>query len=46
MGEVVKCNGCGATYDDPESIELTKKWIADGYAPCPNIGCSGEMEVK
>jgi len=45
MAEVVRCNGCGATYDDAESIEQVKKWKTEGYAPCPNISCPGEMEV-
>jgi len=47
MAEVVRCNKCGAPYDDAESIEQVKKWKAepDNYAPCPNISCPGEMEV-
>ena len=40
------CNKCGATYEDKESIDLVKKWLKTGYAPCPNISCSGEMEIK
>ena len=43
---VTRCKECGATYEDKESIELVKKWIAEGYAPCPNIACKGEMELK
>ena len=43
--EVVRCNKCGATYGDKESVELVKKWTAEGYAPCPNISCSGEMKL-
>ncbi len=45
--EVAKCNKCGATYDDKESVELVKKFksTGDGYAPCPNISCDGQMEV-
>lgn len=48
MTEKVVCNQCGAEYEDTESIEQVKRWNAedDGYAPCPNISCSGEMEVK
>lgn len=46
MPEKVVCGQCGATYTDPESIELAKKWIADGYAPCPNISCRGQLELK
>jgi len=47
MAEVVRCNKCGATYDDAESVEQVRKWKveSDGYAPCPNISCSGQMEV-
>lgn len=45
MAEVVRCNKCGATYEDKESVELVKKWKTEGYAPCPNISCPGEMEV-
>ncbi|GAH24403.1 unnamed protein product [marine sediment metagenome] len=40
------CNQCGATYTDEESIDLAKKWIAQGYAPCPNLSCQGELEIK
>ena len=42
----VICNKCGATYEDQESIDLAKKWIAQGYAPCPNLSCQGELEIK
>ncbi len=42
----VICNRCGADYSDEQSIEQVKKWIADGYAPCPNLSCPGELEVK
>ena len=46
----VVCNQCGATYEDTESVEQVKKWKAEpdggGYAPCPNLSCSGEMDVK
>lgn len=45
MGEAVKCNRCGLTYHDKESIELVKKWLTEGYAPCPNLQCPGEMEL-
>ena len=44
--EKVVCNTCGAPYDDKESVELVKKWLEDGYAPCPNISCPGQLEVK
>ncbi|MBA7693072.1 hypothetical protein ES703_101647 [subsurface metagenome] len=40
------CNQCGATYTDKESIDLAKKWTAQGYAPCPNLSCQGELEIK
>ncbi len=48
MAEVAKCNLCGATYDDQESIEQIRKWSAepDPYAPCPNFSCTGQMEVR
>ena len=39
------CNQCGASYEDVESIELARKWIADGYAPCPNISCPGQLTI-
>ena len=42
----VICNQCGVTYEDNESIEMVKKWSAEGYAPCPNLSCSGELEIK
>lgn len=42
----VVCNKCGAVYEDKESIDMVKKWIRAGYAPCPNIACQGELELK
>ena len=39
------CNQCGATYTDKESIEMVEKWAAEGYAPCPNISCPGELKI-
>ena len=42
----VICNECGATYTDNESIELVRKWRANSYAPCPNLSCPGELEIK
>lgn len=42
----VVCNKCGASYDDQESIDMAKKWIEEGYAPCPNIACPGQLELK
>lgn len=46
--EFVQCNKCDTTYEDKESVELVKQWLSndDKYAPCPNIGCSGQMELK
>ncbi len=44
--EVTVCNKCGASYMDRESIELVEKWIKEGYAPCPNLSCSGQMILK
>ena len=46
MIEKVVCNECGAEYSDQESIDLAMKWAEDGYAPCPNLGCSGQLEVR
>ena len=47
MEEVkVVCNGCRAEYNDKESIEMARKWIVEGYAPCPNISCRGQLEIK
>jgi len=43
--EKVFCNKCGAEYYDKESIELVRKWSSEGYAPCPNLGCPGELEL-
>ncbi len=42
----VICNQCGVTYEDNESIEMVRKWSAEGYAPCPNLSCPGELEIK
>lgn len=42
----VICNRCGVTYEDNESIEMVRKWSAEGYAPCPNLSCPGELEIK
>ncbi|MBA7484354.1 hypothetical protein ES707_19879 [subsurface metagenome] len=45
--EKVKCNTCGAEYTDPDSIQTVKNWLSgpEGYAPCPNISCPGQLEV-
>lgn len=40
------CNRCGVEYTDVESIKLAQKWVDEGYAPCPNISCPGELEIK
>ncbi len=39
----VTCGKCGQTYGDKESVDIVRKWLASGYAPCPNIYCTGEM---
>ena len=39
------CNQCKAEYTDLESIELARRWVADGYAPCPNISCPGQLTI-
>lgn len=44
--EVVVCNKCGMRYDDKESVEMVKKWLADGYSPCPILPCRGRLEIK
>lgn len=43
-----QCDKCGCKYDDEESIRMVELWLAnpDKYAPCPNIGCRGQMQVK
>ncbi len=40
------CNRCGVTYDDKGSIDMVRKWAEEGYAPCPNISCPGQLELK
>lgn len=46
MAEKVVCDKCGAEYTDPDTIKMVKDWLAkDGYAPCPNIDCSGGLEI-
>jgi len=42
----VVCNKCGATYDDKESVEMVVEWAEEGYTPCPNISCPGQLEIK
>lgn len=46
--EFVKCDTCDLVYDDEESIKLVKQWLSndDKYAPCPNIGCKGQLQIK
>lgn len=39
------CNQCGAEYTDTSSIELARRWIAEEYAPCPNISCPGQLVI-
>lgn len=46
MDKKAVCNKCGAAYTDKESIDQVEKWIAEGYAPCPNISCPGQLEIK
>lgn len=41
----VKCDKCGIEYTDTESVEMVKKWVSDGYSPCPNIPCNGQLYV-
>jgi len=43
--EIAVCNKCGNTYTDKGSIEMVRKWIKEGYAPCPIISCPGEFEI-
>ena len=45
MPDKVKCKGCKAEYSDKESVEQVKKWVEEGYAPCPSISCPGQLEV-
>ena len=40
------CNKCGVVYTDHESIEMVTKWSEEGFAPCPNISCPGELEIQ
>ena len=46
MAEVAVCDRCGEKYPDKESVDLAKKWIADGYAPCPNLYCTGQLVIR
>lgn len=44
---VVRCNRCGSTYEDAESVQQVRKWLAEeGFAPCPNLSCRGQLEIK
>lgn len=47
MAEKVVCNVCGVEYTDEDSVRMVKDWLSkpDKYAPCPRIGCTGEMEL-
>ena len=47
MAKKAVCSICGAEYTDAPSIELVEKWRSegDGYAPCPNISCPGQMKI-
>ncbi len=45
--EKAVCSACGAEYTDQESINLVKTWRSTGdYAPCPNLSCPGQLEIK
>ena len=48
MPKKAVCNVCGAEYTDAPSIEMVTKWGSegDGFAPCPNMSCPGQMEIK
>lgn len=45
MSDAVVCKVCKGVYRDQESVVQAKKWIQEGYAPCPMINCSGELEL-
>jgi len=46
MTEKVRCSRCDAEYTDQDSIQMVKKWLEDdGYAPCPNISCPGQLAI-
>ncbi len=40
------CNRCGVTYDDEDSVKMVEQWQESGYAPCPNLDCPGQLEIK
>ncbi len=51
--EYLKCNACGREYSDAASIETAKKMAAKNkslfgfpIAPCPNMECNGDLELK
>lgn len=47
LTEKVVCNVCGVEYTDQDSVDTVKGWLAkDNYAPCPNLSCRGQLEVK
>ena len=43
--EKVRCDTCGREYSDTASVEMAKRWIEKGYAPCPIISCKGELKL-
>ena len=45
MAAKAVCSMCRAEYDDEESVELVRTWQKDGYAPCPNLSCRGQLEI-
>ena len=47
MAKKAVCSICGVEYTDADSIEMVEKWRSegDGFAPCPNLLCSGQMRM-
>lgn len=42
----VVCDMCGIEHADEDSVKMVEQWLSeDGYAPCPNIGCPGQMKL-
>lgn len=41
------CDTCGREYTDDGSVQMVQRWLEkDNYAPCSDLSCRGQMQIK